>query len=266
MGMALTIDFAGETVLVTGGATGLGFAIARAFGEAGARIALNDLSLDRARSACASLAALGMTAVPVAADVRHHAAVETMIAEVIAQLGVPDVVVINAGIYPNAPFLELSEREWDAVIDTNLKGAFLTGQAAARAMVAAGRPGRFVLISSGAALRAYWGWSHYCASKAAVAMLARAMALELGPHGIRANALLPGYVDVEEGGAHLAEAYKAAARTSSPLGRPATPADIANAALLLASPQAGFVSGAVLSVDGGSGAGLFALRPVAGDG
>lgn len=263
--MELTIDFTGETVLVTGGATGLGFAIARAFGAAGARIAVNDLSLDRAQRACDTLAGEGIVAVPVAADVCMQPAVETMIAELIAQLGVPDVVVANAGVYPNTPFLDLTEREWDAVIDTNLKGAFLTCQAAARAMVADGRAGRFVLMSSGAALSAYWGWSHYCASKAAVAMLARAMALELGPHGIRANAVLPGYVDVDEGGRHLDEAYKTAARASSPLGRPATPEDIANAVLLLASPQAGFVSGATLSVDGGSGAGPAGLRPVVGD-
>lgn len=255
--------FDGQVALITGAGTGLGFAIARAFGRAGARVALNDLDPARLADACARLAAesIGCSAHP--ADVRDAPAVARMVDAMVAETGVPDIVVANAGIYPNTPFLDVSPEEWDRVLDTNLKGAFLTCQAAARAMVAAGNGGCIVTVSSGAATTAARGWSHYCASKAALVMLTRAMALELGEHGIRANAVLPGYVDVAEGGSHLDPAYKAAARAAAPLGRPAEPEDVANAILLLASPLAGYVSGAVLAVDGGSGAGRVGVRPAA---
>ncbi len=262
--MALAFRFDDQTLLVTGGATGLGFAIAEAFGRAGARIALNDRDPGRVDEACSRLAAQGIRCSGHAADVRDAAAVRGMVEGVVAALGVPRVVVANAGIYPNTPFLELSSDEWDRVLDTNLKGVFLTCQAAARAMVAEGRGGRIITIGSGAANVAFWGWSHYCASKAAVVMLTKAMALELGGHGIRVNAVLPGYIDVDEGGRHLDEAYKATARAAIPLGRPGEPSDIAAAVLMLASPLADYVNGATLAVDGGSGAGRLGARPGSG--
>ena len=118
------------------------------------------------------------------------------------------------------------------------------------------------MISSGAANAALWGWSHYCASKAAVAMLARAMALELAEHGIRHQRILPGYIDVEEGGSHLDEAYKSAARTAIPIGRPGTPEDIARAVLLLVSPLADYVTGtSALSSTAAAAPGV-GVRPV----
>ena len=261
--MTISIDFSGRCALITGGATGLGLAIATAFGTAGARIAINDLSQERAEPAVADLARAGIDGRGYAADVRDGGAVRAMVERVTAELGAPDVAVLNAGIYPNTPVLEITEEEWDRVLDTNLKGAFLTAQAVARAMIAAGKGGQMILLSSGAANAAFRGWAHYCASKAGVAMLTRSLALELGEHGIRANAVLPGYIDVPEGGAHLDEAYKAMARTANPLGRAGSPEEIARAALLLASPLAEFVNGALLSVDGGSGAGRLAVWPKA---
>jgi NAD(P)-dependent dehydrogenase (short-subunit alcohol dehydrogenase family) len=259
--MAISFDFSGQCALVTGGATGLGLAIATAFGRAGARIALNDLSLERVDHATAELRQAGIDCRGYAADVRDGQAVRAMVERVTDDFGAPDAAVLNAGIYPNTPLLEITEAEWDRVLDTNLKGAFLTAQAAARAMIAAGKGGQLILLSSGAANAAFRGWAHYCASKAGVAMLARSLALELGERGIRANAILPGYIDVPEGGAHLDEAYKTMAPTANPLGRAGSPDDIAQAALLLASPLAGFVNGALLSVDGGSGAGRLAVWP-----
>jgi NAD(P)-dependent dehydrogenase (short-subunit alcohol dehydrogenase family) len=253
--------FDGRTVLVTGAATGLGFAVAEAFGRAGARVGVNDRSPERVERAVAALAAMGVRCHPCPADVRDAAAVGAMVDGVVATLGPLDALVANAGVYPNTAFLDLAEEEWDLVLDTNLKGVFLTCQAAARAMVAAGRGGAIVALGSGAANVAIRGWAHYCASKAAVVMLSRAMALELGEHGVRVNAVLPGYVDVEEGGRHLAEAYKAAARAAVPLGRAGTPDDVARVVLWLASPAAGFVSGAAVPVDGGSGAGRSGVRP-----
>lgn len=259
-----TIDFTGQAALITGAATGLGLAIAGAFGRAGARVALHDRTLDRAGRACAQLSAEGVACRPFAADVRDGAAVAALLDAVVTWAGPPEIVVANAGIYPNTPFLDLAEEEWRQVLDTNVTGVFLTCQAAARALVRAGRGGVFITLSSGAANHALWGWAHYCTSKAGVLMLTRAMALELAQHQIRVNAILPGYIDVDEGGAHLDPAYKEAARSGVPLGRPGTPADIANAALLLASPLAGFVTGTSLAVDGGTNAGKATLRPVAG--
>lgn len=250
-----------QVVVITGGATGLGFSIASAFGRAGARIALNDLTQDRVDQACARMDSSGIVCRGYPADVRDGSAVADFMQAVQRDLGTPDVVVANAGLYPNKPFLELSEEEWDRVLDTNVKGVFLTGQAAARAMVEAGRPGQIIVMSSGAANRATWGWSHYCTSKAAVLMLAKAMALELGTYGIRVNAILPGYIEVDEGGAHLSAAYRSSARTANALGRAGTVEDVAEVALMLASPGAGFVTGAAIAVDGGASTGQVGLRP-----
>ncbi len=259
--MPIEISFENQVVLVTGGATGLGSAIATAFGRAGARIALNDRDDSRVAGACDRLRVQGIDCRPFPADIRVADEVRRMVAAVERDLGPIDVAVPNAGIYPVSSFLEMSEEEWDRVLDTNLKGVFLTCQAAARSMIRHGRPGRIITLSSGAANHAIWGWAHYCASKAGVVLLTKTMALELAEHGIRANAVLPGFIDVEEGGAHLSTTYKDRARSAIPL-RPGRPADIANAVLLLASPLAGFVTGTTLVVDGGSSSGKVGLRPV----
>jgi len=257
----ISFDFSGQVVLVTGGASGLGFAIAEAFGSAGATVALNDLSAERVEAAVRELSGDGITCRGFAADVRDVKAVRGMVDRVVAELGGPTVTVVNAGIYPNTPFLEMSEEEWDRVLDTNLKGTFLTCQTVARALVSASQGGQMVTIASGAATTAFQGWSHYCASKAAVVMLTRAMALELGQYGIRVNTVLPGYIDVPEGGAHLDEAYKRAARAASPIGRPGEPADVANAVLMIASPLASYMSGVAITVDGGASAGRMGVYP-----
>lgn len=259
--MAVQFGFEDQVVLVTGGATGLGLAIATAFGRAGARVALNDRSSERANDACARLRALDIRCLPFAADVRDAGSVASMIDEIENALGPIDIVVANAGVYPVSGFLDLSEDEWDRVIDTNLKGVFLTCQVVARQMVRQRRPGTLITLGSGAANHAIWGWSHYCASKAGVVLLTKTMALELAEYGIRANAVLPGFIDVEEGGAPLSSEYKERARAGIPLG-PGKPEDIANAVVLLASPLAGFVTGTTLVVDGGSSAGKVGLRPV----
>ena len=230
--MSMQLDFQGEIVLVTGGATGLGLAIAQAFAAAGASIALNDRDPARVEAACESLREFSVPCLGCPADVRDTGAVAACLETIERELGTPSIVVANAGLYPNTPFLELSETEWDRVIDTNLKGVFLVCQAAARSMVRVSAGGKIIVIASTAAQRAIRGWSHYCASKAAAVMLARAMALELGTHGIRVNAVLPGYIDVAEGGRHLA------------------------------SPLADYVSGAALVVDGGARAGPIGLRPI----
>lgn len=259
--MDISFNFAGQVVLVTGGASGLGFAISEAFGRAGGIIALNDRSPERVEHASKELSGMGVACRGFAADVRNASDVGNMVDQVVSELGPPAVSVVNAGIYPNTPFLEMTEEEWDRVLDTNLKGVFLTCQTIAKALVSVHKGGQLVTVASGAANTAIRGWSHYCASKAAVLMLTRAMALELGEHGIRVNAVLPGYIDVPEGGEHLDAAYKRAARSASPIGRPGEPADIARAVLMLASPLANYMSGAAVAVDGGSSSGRIGVRP-----
>ena len=260
--MSIQPDFSDEIALITGGATGLGFAIARAFGLCGATIGLNDLTGERVEAACERLRQESIVCRGYMADVRDAGAVSALVSTLENQLGTPSVAVANAGLYPNTPFLEMSEAEWDQVIDTNLKGVFLTCQAAARSMVSAGKAGRIIVVSSTAAQRAIRGWSHYCTSKAATVMLTRAMALELGPHGIRVNAVLPGYIDVADGGRHLSLAYREGARSAAPLGRPGTPEDVARGVLMLASPLAEYINGATVVIDGGASAGPIGLRVV----
>ncbi|RIK47010.1 MAG: hypothetical protein DCC58_01280 [Chloroflexi bacterium] len=260
--MSVSIDFEGRVALVTGGATGLGLAIAEALGQAGARLALNDISSTRAERACAGLLAAGYVCHPVPADVRDATAVQAMVDATITQYGRLDIVVANAGVYPNTPFLDLTESEWDFTFDTNAKGVFLTCRSAARAMLELGEGGAIVTISSGAATNAIWGWSHYCASKAAVVMLTKGMALELAQHNIRVNAVLPGFIDVPEGGAPLSPAFREAQHAAIPRPRLGEPRDIANAVVLLASPLADWITGTTLVVDGGSSAGRAKLRPV----
>jgi 3-oxoacyl-[acyl-carrier protein] reductase len=259
--MPVTFGLDDRVTLVTGGATGLGLAISRALGRAGARVALNDRDGGRTGEATEALRGEGIDCRAYPADVRDAAAVRQIVAAVERDFGRLDIVVANAGVYPNTPFLEITEQQWDGVLDTNLKGLFFTCQAGAEAIIRSGRGGQIIALSSGAANHAIWGWSHYCASKAGVVALVRSMALELAPHDIRVNAILPGYIDVPEGGSHLAETYKQAARSAIPRGRPGTPDDIANAALMLVSPLADFVTGTTLVVDGGSGAGRISLRP-----
>jgi 3-oxoacyl-[acyl-carrier protein] reductase len=268
--VSMQLDFSGEVALVTGAATGLGFAIARAFGLCGATIALNDLAEDRVEAACEWLRQESIACRGYMADVRDAGAVSALVTSIEDELEAPSVVVANAGLYPNTPFLEMSEAEWDRVIDTNLKGVFLICQAAARSMVRAGKAGRIIVVSSTAAQRAIWGWSHYCASKAAAVMLTRAMAKgtpgdwgrELGVHGIRVNAVPPGYIDVADGGRHLSLAYREGARSAAALDRPGTPEDVARGVLMLASPLADYISGAAVVIDGGASAGPVALRVV----
>jgi 3-oxoacyl-[acyl-carrier protein] reductase len=251
-----------ERVLITGAATGIGLAIARAFGSGEALLTLIDRDWGRIDRVRLEFIEAGIRCLAAPADIRNQKEITEAIELSTQEHGAPTIVVANAGVYPNTPFLEMASEEWDLVLDTNLKGVFLTHQAAARAMISEGVKGHLITISSGAANSAIWGWSHYCASKAAAVMLTRSMALELGEHGIRANAILPGYIEVGAGGVHLSKSYREAARTANPLSRAGSPDDIANAVLVLASPLAAFVNGAVLAVDGGSSAGRVGLRPI----
>jgi len=249
---AMSFDFTGHVVLVTGAGAGIGQAIAHAFHEAGARVAVGDVReapLQRAASA------LGSGVFAQVVDVREAGSVARFVEAAEKALGPVTVAVANAGIYPNSPVLEMTVEEWDRVMETNVRGVFLTCQAAARRMVASQTPGKIITISSGAYTSGRVGASHYCASKAAVVMFTRVLALELAGQRVNVNCIAPGLITVNSESSPVSAEYIAALTRQIPWGRAGLPADIANAALFLASPFAEYMTGEVLAVNGGTSAG-----------
>jgi len=249
---APTLDFSNTVVAVTGAGAGIGQGIAEAFHAAGARVALGDLREAPLKRAASTLADRVFFQ---AVDVRDEASVDAFVAAAEKQLGPIGVMVANAGIYPNTPVVEMDVEEWDRVMETNVRGVFLTCRAAARSMVARGAPGKIITISSGAYASGRPGAAHYCASKAAVVMFTKVLALELAKSRINVNCIAPGFVRVDSEVSPLTEEYVTALTRGIPWGRQGTPRDIANAALFLASPYADYVTGDVLSVNGGTSAG-----------
>ena len=242
----------GKIALVTGAQQGIGRGIALAFAREGADVAVNYLD-DRAaaETVMREVCAAGRRAVLVQADVARPTNAQTMVAQVLSELGGLDVLVNNAGVYPRVPFLEMRETDWDVVLDVNLKGGFFCAQAAARAMVAAGRRGSIINMASQAIRGAVRG-VHYSASKGGVVAMTRATALELAPHGIRVNAIAPGLTDTAQPRYGNNEVELAAMANAVPLGRMAQPDDIAAVAVFLASDDARHVTGQTVHVNGGS--------------
>jgi 3-oxoacyl-[acyl-carrier protein] reductase len=247
-------DFKDQVVLVTGAGAGIGFGIARAFHEAGALVAVGDFreaTLTRATTRLGGAAGVFAHAV----DVRDPASVAQFVEAAERALGPVTVAVANAGIYPNTPVLDMTSEEWDRVMETNLRGVFLTCQAAARSMVAHGTRGKIVTISSGAYQSGRVGAAHYCASKAGVVMFTKVLALELARHRINVNCIAPGLIEVEGEVSPISREYADALTRQIPWGRVGQPEDIARAVMFLASPYADYVTGEVLAVNGGVSAG-----------
>ena len=241
----------GEVALVTGAARGIGLAIAEALAAMGARVILVDLN-GRDEAATARLQAEGREAHYLACDVTDAAAVESLLDRVLAEHGRLDILVNNAGISARIPAEHYPDDALDAMIDLNVKGVFHAMRGAARRWIMRGTRGRIINLASFAGVVADPLSAPYAATKGAVVQLTRTCAVEWAPHGIRVNAIGPGYVRTEMTARTLDMPETCATiRAKTPLGRPATPEEIAGAAIFLASNASSYVTGHVLMVDGG---------------
>ncbi len=239
----------GRVSLVTGGGRGIGKGVALALARAGSAVAVNylDDAAEAEQTAC-ELLALGVDAAIVQADVSVADAVSRMVAQVTDRFGRCDVLVNNAGVQTWKPLLEVSEAEWDHVINVNLKGCFLCTQAAARVMKAQGS-GVIINIGSGCNKLPFPNLVAYSASKGGIELLTKVAAVELGPLGIRVNCVAPGAIAVERTALEDPDYANVWGRVT-PLGRVGTPSDVGAAVALVASPAASFISGQTIWVDG----------------
>ena len=245
----------GQRALVTGAGTfGIGRAIAWALAEAGADVAIHAHGDRQAADALKrDIGALGRRAEVFTADLSRPEAARGLVNAAIAALGGLDILVNNAATVVRKPFLELSDEEFEGMIAVNLRGYFAAGQQAARHMAARGGPGRIIMVSSINQQVVVRGQSGYCATKGGVMQLAKAMALELAPHGITVNLIAPGTVETDFNRHLLADpAFRRLREDPVPQGRLGAPEDIAAAALFLASPAAAYVTGSTVTVDGGA--------------
>lgn len=245
-------DLTGRTALVSGSGQGIGRALAEGLAAAGARVIVHGRDGAKAATAAAEITeSTGVAALSVAFDLTDSAAVDDGIAEVERMVGTPDILVNNAGVQRRAPIAEFSDEDWDALVATNLSGAFRLSRGVARGMVARGS-GKIISIGSVQSQLARPSIAAYSATKGAIVMLTKGLCADLAPHGIQANAIAPGYfetaltrplVDDEE--------FSAWVRSRTPAGRWGDVRDLVGALVFLSAPASDFVNGQTLFVDGG---------------
>ncbi|NQW08305.1 MAG: glucose 1-dehydrogenase [Alphaproteobacteria bacterium] len=248
--MADTFDLTGKTALITGASQGLGAGFATTLARAGAKVALAARQTGKLKTLKAEIESAGGVAHAVAMDVTDPASIHAAFDETEAALGPVDVLVNNAGIAITKPFLEISEADWDAVLDTNLKGCFLAGQEAAKRMSQRGG-GSIINIASVLGSEVIGQLSSYCASKAGLIHLTKAMALELARVGVRVNAIAPGYIETPINSDFFKSPAGEKMIKGIPQRRLGQPDDLDGAILLLASDASRYMTGSVVTVDGG---------------
>jgi gluconate 5-dehydrogenase len=249
-------DLSGRTALITGASKGIGFALATALAGAGARVVLNARSAGPLQQACDALTAQGHSAVAAAFDVTDAAAVEAGVARIEAEIGAIDILVNNAGMQHRGTFTDFPVEAWQTITRTNIDSVFYVGQAVAKRMVQRKR-GKIINICSVQSELGRPNIAPYAATKGAVKMLTKGMAIDLGKHGIQVNGLGPGYFKTELTQALVAdEAFTAWLSGRTPAGRWGEVAELGGAAIFLASDASSFVNGHILYVDGGITASL----------
>ena len=254
-------DLSGKGAVVTGGAAGIGFGVARRLAEAGANVLIADINGEAAKQAVERLTSTGLKATWVRCDVTKSSDVKAAMETAISVLGSLNILVNNAGIYPFNPILDMTEADWDRVIDVNLKGAYLCSQEASRHMIKQGQGGCIINIGSTSCVQPsfFLGLVHYAAAKGGLLLLTKSLAKELAPYGIRVNIIAAGGIDpslTEQGRTSLpiSEDPLRAGREflqRVPLKRMGRPDDIGTVALFLASEASSYMTGSLVVVDGG---------------
>ena len=249
--MSKIFDLAGKVALVTGASSGLGVHFARTLAANGAAVGVTARRRDRLDALVDELRGAGVKAAAVAMDVTSGASIRDGYAVAEAALGPIDIVINNAGISIVKPALEMPEADWDEVVNTNLRGAWLVAQTAAQVMVAARRPGRIINVASILGLRTIGQVAPYNAAKAGLLHLTRALAMEWARHGIQVNAISPGYIETEMNAAFWQTPAGQRLIERVPQRRLGKPAHLDGALLLLASDAGSFMTGTNIVVDGG---------------
>lgn len=251
-------EFEDKVVVVTGAAGIFGTWIAEAFAKAGARLALSDVRADKLEEVAERLGIARERIHLHATELRDAESIANLVESTGNALGVADIVVNNAGIYPSGFLLDIDLDDWDRIMDVNLRAPFAIGRGFAREMIRAGQGGNIVNISSGAARSMRATMVPYCVSKTALDRLSKGMAVEFAEYGIRVNVVEPGFAPGSDF-TPLTEKHVEETAAKIPLGRNAGPQDTPSAIMYLCSSTASFITGATLSVDGGSSAGSRAV-------
>ena len=238
-----------KVALITGGARGIGQAIAMAFAKEGADIAVADVNLETAQETALEIELLGRKALALEMDVTSYEKVEEGVNKILDKMGKVDILVNNAGITKDNLLLRMSQSEWDAVINVNLKGTFNCIRAVSRPMVKQ-RSGRIISIASIIGLMGNPGQANYAASKAGIIALTKTVAKELASRNINANAVAPGFIQTEMT-AKLPEDIKKRMLEAIPLAKLGTPGDVANLCVFLASDESSYITGQTIIIDGG---------------
>ena len=238
-----------KVALITGGARGIGQAIAMTFAREGADIVVADVNLQIAQKTASDIENLGRKALALEMDVTNYDLVEAGINKILDKMGKVDILVNNAGITKDNLLLRMSQADWDAVINVNLKGTFNCIKAVSRTMVKQ-RSGRIISIASIIGLMGNPGQANYAASKAGIIALTKTVAKELASRNINANAVAPGFIQTEMT-AKLSEEIKKKMLEAIPLAKLGTPQDVANLCLFLASDESSYITGQTITIDGG---------------